>query len=190
MKKTLIIAAAFMASVLSVNTAFSQITDRGPKPGIRLGIGGELYAPVGKFYKKYDGGYGGYIQADIPVISNNLYLTVNTGIRGIYAKENSEGKPLTPDMTTIPVKVGLKYFPYNRFYVQGEVGTSILLNKSDFNDGKRFSLLFAPQVGYLVKLGEKHNLDLGIRYERAGKAFAGATPTSFIGIRAGYAFNL
>lgn len=189
-KLSKITALIFMASAPVLNsyaqTAHEAVSS---KPAPRLSIGANLISPLGKFGNKYDGGYGAYLQADVPVLSDKLYATVNTGINRVYAQENAEGNPITPDATLVPVKAGLKYFPVGGLYVQGEAGATFLTNKGDFTNAKTVSFTYAPQVGYLIPVGQKNKLDASIRYEgimgNQSVPFAG----NFIGIKLGYAFS-
>ncbi|MBB6130044.1 hypothetical protein [Mucilaginibacter lappiensis] len=164
--------------------------------GIRYSIGVDAGIPLGDFKNNYKWNLGGSVQADIPVISNQLFVTVNAGYNNIFGKKNLpyvNGQ--TYDQTAyhlIPVKAGLKYFVIPNFYVQGEAGVAFLLNKSDLNATKSASFIYAPQVGVQFPVSANGNfIDAGIRYEAATTKFntdINNTKVSFLGIRVAYGF--
>lgn len=169
-----------LTSITTMNLN-AQTTDNNdsPKPGTRISGGFKLITPTGDTRSFYDGGYGLSVQADIPLVSSNLYLTSNSGFETIFAKEDANDNPIIPDIKRIPVKAGLKYFPVNKLYVHGEAGASILTNKPDFNNGNTVAFMFSPQVGYLLELGNRSALDLGVRYEYTTKHFSGGDAVSY-----------
>src|ERR1700743_301082 len=87
--------------------------------GIRLSVGPDAGLPLGKFKDAYDWSIGGSIQADFPIVKDQLYLTVNGGYQNFFAKEVN-GVKLGQDLELIPAKAGLKFFIVPSFYIQGE----------------------------------------------------------------------
>jgi len=162
-----------------------QVTDS----GTRISAGFDLSIPAGNFSKNYDGGYGLFAAVELPLSADKFYVTVTTGVNQYFAKEDADDTPLVPDMTVLPLKAGIKYFPVKHLYVQGEAGASFLTNSSDFAEGKAVSFVFAPQVGYLLPLGKQHNLDVGVRFEGRTRSFEAGEATYLTGIKLGYTFQ-
>jgi len=161
--------------------------------GIRYSIGVDAGIPLGNFKDNYKWNLGGSVQADIPVISNQLFVTVNAGYNNIFGKKDIGGVAGL-DVTNfqlIPVKAGLKYFVIPNFYVQGEAGAAFLLNKKDVDANKSTAFVYAPQVGVQFPISANGNfIDAGIRYEATTKFTTGvdASKVSFLGIRVAYGF--
>jgi hypothetical protein len=161
--------------------------------GIIYSIGVDAGLPTGSSFKDaYKWNLGGSIQADIPVIANSLYVTVNAGYDNVFGKNNIDGTGVdATNIQLLPVKAGLKYFIVPHFYVQGEAGASFLLNKSDLNADKTAAFVYAPQVGYQFPLGGKSYLDAGVRYEGNSSFYNSANSDvkfNFVGLRVAYAF--
>jgi hypothetical protein len=167
------------------------------KDGIRYSIGVDAGLPIGNFKDNYKWNLGGSVQADIPVISKQLFVTVNAGYNNIFGKNDVEvagtnGTLVNPtDFHLIPVKAGLKFFPIQNFYVQGEAGAAFLLNKSDVGANKSTAFVYAPQVGVQFPISANGNfIDAGVRYEATTKFATGVdqSKVSFLGIRVAYGF--
>ena len=161
--------------------------------GIRYSIGVDAGIPLGNFKDSYKWNLGGSVQADIPVISNQLFVTVNAGYNNIFGKKDIGGiaGADVPNFQLIPVKAGLKYFVIPNFYVQGEAGAAFLLNKKDVGVDKSTAFVYAPQVGVQFPISANGNfIDAGIRYEATTKYASGINDSkvSFLGIRVAYGF--
>src|ERR1700757_449 len=91
--------------------------------GVILSIGADAGIPTGNLSNSYDWNLGGSIQADIPVIKNQLFVTVNAGYNNIFGKNNINGTGVdATNIQLLPVKAGLKFYPVSHFYIQGEAG--------------------------------------------------------------------
>jgi hypothetical protein len=167
-------------------------TSTGPN-GIVLSVGADAGIPTGKLNDSYNWNIGGSVQADIPVLPHQLFVTVNAGYNSFQGKNNIggvQGLDAT-NIQLLPVKAGLKYFPVSHFYIQGEAGAAFALNKSDVGFDKSAAFLYAPQIGYQFPLGGKSYLDAGVRWEGTTK-FNSAIDDSkvnFFGLRVAYAFD-
>jgi hypothetical protein len=174
------------------SSATTTKTSTGPN-GIVLSIGADAGIPTGKLNDAYNWNIGGSVQADIPVLPHQLFVTVNAGYNSIQGKKNIggvQGLDAT-NIQLLPVKAGLKYFPVSHFYVQGEAGAAFALNKADVGFDKSAAFVYAPQLGYQFPLGGKSYLDAGVRYEASTK-FNSAVDNSkvnFFGLRVAYAFD-
>jgi hypothetical protein len=160
--------------------------------GVILSVGVDAGIPTGKLSDAYNFNLGGSVQADIPVIQHQLFVTVNAGYNNIFGKNNIEGSGLdATNIQLLPVKAGLKFFPVSNFYIQGEAGAAFALNKSDVGFDKSAAFVYAPQVGYQFALGGKSYIDAGIRYEGSTKYNSAIdnSKVNFFGLRVAYAFD-
>jgi hypothetical protein len=154
--------------------------------GIRLSIGADGGIPVGSLNNSYDWNLGGSIQADFPIVKDQLYVTVNSGYDNFFARDNSN----LSDIEMIPVKGGLKYFPVKWCYIQGEAGASFITNKAALGANNTAVFVYAPQVGVLINTGGKNYIDAGFRFESNAAFYNGGKTNNFLALRVAYAFNL
>jgi len=168
----------------------AQSADKGTisGSGIRYSIGVETGIPTGSLNSSYKWNLGGSVQADIPVLENKLYATINAGYNNIFAESDDIIK--VNDIHLIPVKAGLKYFIIPTVYVQGEAGVAFINNKSYLGDNKSAAFVYAPQAGILFPVGDKSYIDAGVRYEGNSKFSNNGSSNNFLGLRVAYAFNL
>ena len=190
------LALAFAAFAFSAKaqTSTPTSTSTTTKDGIRYSIGVDAGLPLGNFNDANKWTLGGSVQADIPVISKQLFVTINAGYNNVFGEKNVAGTNGTfdePNFNLIPVKAGLKFFPIQNFYVQGEAGAAFLLNKNDVGANKSTAFVYAPQVGVQFPISANGNfIDAGVRYEATTKFASGvdASKVSFLGIRVAYGF--
>ncbi len=179
------------AQTTTTSTTSSK-TSTGPN-GIVLSVGVDGGIPTGNLNDFYNWNIGGSVQADIPVIPHQLFVTVNAGYNSIQGKNNIGGVTGldATNIQLLPVKAGLKFFPVSHFYIQGDAGAAFALNKSDVGFDKSAAFVYAPQVGVQFPLGGKSYIDAGVRYEATTK-FNSAIDDSkvnFFGLRVAYAFD-
>jgi hypothetical protein len=188
---TLVLAFAglsFAAKAQTTTTSTSTTT----KSGIRYSIGVDAGIPIGDFKDAYKWNLGGSVQADIPVASQ-LFVTVNAGYNNVFGKKDLGGiaGADVPNFQLIPVKAGLKFFPIQNFYVQGEAGAAFLLNKKDTGNDKSTAFVYAPQIGVQFPVSASGNfIDAGIRYEATTKYSSDFdnSKAQFLGVRVAYGF--
>ena len=183
---------ALGAKAQTTTSATTTKTSDGPN-GIVISIGADAGIPTGKLNDAYNWNIGGSVQADIPVVPHQLFVTVNAGYNSIQGKKDLfgvQGVDAT-NIQLLPVKAGLKYFPVSHFYVQGEAGAAFALNKSDVGFDKSAAFVYAPQLGYQFPLGGKSYLDAGVRYEASTKfsSVSDGSKVNFFGLRVAYAFD-
>jgi hypothetical protein len=188
----LVLAFAGFALGAKAQTSTTTKTSTGPN-GVVISVGADAGIPTGKLNDTYNWSIGGSVQADIPVLPHQLFVTVNAGYNSIQGKKNIggvQGLDAT-NIQLLPVKAGLKYFPVSHLYVQGEAGAAFLLNKSDLGDDKSAAFIYAPQIGYQFPLGGKSYLDAGVRYEASTKfnSVVDNSKVNFFGLRVAYAFD-
>lgn len=61
----------------------------------------------------------------------------------------------------LPVKVGVKHYLNNHFFVEGQVGAAILLSGGNAYNRYSSAYIYSGGFGYTFKKG----LELGVRYE-------------------------
>jgi hypothetical protein len=196
MKSTLKISALILAFAGLSFGAKAQTTSATAKSstssnGVILSIGVDAGIPSGNLSNGYNWNLGGSVQADIPV-AQQLFITINAGYNNIYGKDNAYGTALpAPNIQLLPVKAGLKFFPVNNFYIQGEAGAAFALNKSDIGFDNTAAFVYAPQIGVQFPLGGKSFIDAGVRYEGTTKFTTDVdnSKVNFFGLRVAYAFD-
>lgn len=184
LNKIVVLAFALVLGI-SINAGAQTTTERS---GIQLSVGAQGGLPLGSFKDAYDWSIGGNVQADFPILKNDLYAVVNAGYNNFFAKE---GVGTGKDLGVIPVSAGLKYyFPTTNLYVQGTAGVGILANKDDVAADKSTSFIYSPQIGYLLNLGGRNALDIAVKYESDSKIYDGGKSSNFLGLRIGYNLGL
>jgi hypothetical protein len=161
--------------------------------GVIFSVGVDAGIPTGKLSDAYNWSIGGSVQADIPVVPHQLFVTVNAGYNNIFGKNNIAVAGTTvdaPNIQLLPVKAGLKFFPIHNFYVQGEAGAAFALNKSTVGFDKSAAFIYAPQIGVQFPLSGNSYLDAGVRYEGSTKfnSDVNDSKVNFVGLRVAYAF--
>ena len=127
---------------------------------------------------------GGSLQFEQPV-AKALNLTVSAGyLSQMFTGDTKKalktfGQPTS--FGVIPLKAGAKYYFGGNFYGAGEVGAAI---STETGGSSKFA--FAPGVGASFSVSDKSSLDFGVRYE----TWSNNGSTSFLGLRAAYAFGL
>jgi hypothetical protein len=178
-----LVLAAFSFGAKAQSTTKSTTTNS----GVKLSIGVDAGIPVGSFNDYYNWNLGGSVQADIPVVKQ-LFVTVNAGYDNFFGK-TVNNVSLT-NIQLIPVKAGLKYFPIENFYIQGEAGASFVANKSNLGASNSTLFAYAPQVGVQFPISGKSFIDAGVRFEGNSALVDNGKSLNFIGLRLAYGFGL
>ncbi|UOE48842.1 hypothetical protein MTO98_31060 [Mucilaginibacter sp. SMC90] len=173
-----------LISQITLNKALAQNTKT--NSGIRLSVGPESGIPVGNMHDRYNWNLGGSVQVDVPISGNPIYLTGLAGFNNFFSKNELTN---VPDLQIIPVKAGLKYFPLNNFYIQGQAGASFLLDKAKNGYDNSTAFSYAPQVGYQFPVGSSY-IDASVKWEGNTKFKTGGTSNNFIGLRLAYGFGV
>jgi hypothetical protein len=154
----------------------------------KMGIGANLGIPTSDRYS-FAAGVDLRVQFDV---TKQLSVPVATGYNHFFAKDDVAYSPTglapfqeQPDYGYIPVKTGLKYFfdpSGSGIYAMGEVGAAI-----GVSDHAKTTFLYAPTLGYSWSNG----LDLGLKYENAGKGVDGlGNESGQVALRIAYGFKL
>jgi hypothetical protein len=194
MKSTLKISALVLAFAGLTSGAFAQTssTKTTTSDGVILSVGVDAGIPTGNLSNGYNWNIGGSVQADIPVLPQQLFVTINAGYNSIQGKDNAYGTGFTAtNIQLLPVKAGLKFFPVSHFYIQGEAGAAFALNKSDLGFDNTAAFIYAPQIGYQFAVGGRNFIDAGVRYEGSTKFNSGDdnSQLNFFALRLAYAFG-
>lgn len=155
-----------------------RFSSKKPKNTLRLGLGLEG-GYVTKNFSNFELGGTARLQYDL---ANNLSLMLTPGFYHFFAKKNefqaTEKGLYSNDLNMVPVKVGVKSFFAQNFYLSGEAGAGFELNHA-----QETKLILSPGIGYAGNKG----LDLGLRYEN----FSGNHSNyGIIGLRLAYGFKL
>ncbi|AYD48108.1 acyloxyacyl hydrolase [Arachidicoccus soli] len=178
----------FLFTILLGVATKSNAQSSTQRSNIILSVGPQSNLPLGTFKDAYDWSIGGSIQGDFAVLKNDLYVVVNAGYDNFFAKKDLTN---AKDLGLVPVKAGLKYyFPTTNLYVQGTAGAAFLTNKSDVNADKSTAFLYSPQIGYLLNLGNKNYLDLGVNFQSISKINDNGSAINSLGLRVSYNFGL
>jgi len=176
---------ALLLSLAVASQAQTQPQQSSPSSSsdkFRLSIGPEAGLPVGSFHDAYGSFFGGSVQGELPVVKN-LSVILNAGYNDFIVKD---GVPLK-NLSTLPVKAGLRYYFLPDFlYVQGEAGTSILLNKNDLAADKSADFAYAGSVGVLIPIAKKNYIDVGVRWQGQSSYWNNGSSMNFLGLRAAY----
>jgi hypothetical protein len=189
---TLALAFAGFAFGAKAQTAPAGAATSTGSNGVVFSVGVDAGLPTGNLSNGYNWNIGGSVQADIPVVPQQLFVTINAGYNSIQGKTNAYGTGLTAtNIQLLPVKAGLKFFPVNHFYIQGEAGAAFLLNKADVGFDNSAAFIYAPQIGYQFPLGHKRYLDAGVRYEGSTNFTSNNdnSQVNFVALRLAYAFG-
>jgi len=187
----LVVAFAGFALGAKAQTATSASSKSTGSNGVVFSVGVDAGIPTGNLSNGYNWNIGGSVQADIPV-AQQLFVTINAGYNSLQGKDNAYGTGLTAtNIQLLPVKAGLKFFPANHFYVQGEAGAAFALNKTNVGFDNAAAFIYAPQVGYQFPLGGKSFLDAGVRYEGSTDftSHNSDSQVNFFALRLAYAFG-
>jgi hypothetical protein len=180
---------AFICFTMGAKAQYSAVPDTS-----RLSIGIDGVATSGGFKDEYKGGIGASIQYDLP-LSEHLYVTANAGYLNLFANNGSTNPNYivgvkSSNMAVAPVKVGLKLFIIRTFFIQGEAGESLLLNKNSVYAINSTAFTYAGQMGILFRRKQKSYIEAGIRYQLQQSYFGDGNYGIMWGARVAYAFNL
>lgn len=145
----------------------------------KISVGPEFLLPMGTLGDVYSLGYGGSVQGEFNV-APSLNLTASAGYISLTPKKEFKDFGFE-NSGVVPVKAGAKYYFGGNFYGAGELGAAF-----STNEGGSTAFVYAPTLGASFAVSDKSSIDLGIRYE----GWSNNGTSSFIGIRAAFAFGL
>ena len=172
MKKTLLIT---LITICFTVRALAQTDGERPKLGVGITFGGTTGSASGYFPAA--GGLA--VRFELPLsapvnfvlasgytsfVSSNGY---STGYE--YDTYDGGGSYSSGSLATfVPIQAGIKFFPFSRFFFEGDAGVSLKLsdNTDDF-PGKKVAPLISPSAGYSIGIGssDRYSIDLSLGYD-------------------------
>lgn len=130
----------------------AQGTDGNPW---RLGIGLETGVATGNYHPGQGFVIGGSLRLQRS-IAKGLDWTLTSGYYDFVAGSRGNSPVYNEQMGLIPVKLGLKYYAANNWYIMGEAGAGFEL--SGYQKSRK--LILSPGIGWSSK-----SWDVGARFE-------------------------
>ena len=149
--------------------------------------GAELNIPSGNSSNISSIGFGGYVKGELG-LSHKFSLTATGSLTSFLGKKFLGVTSQT--LTYLPVRLGLKYYPSENAYFEGQVGASFPVS----GDSKT-ALTWSPGVGTFLKTRGGNKLDIGLRYEAQTSSVQYTQMSTkyssfgYIGLRFGYVFG-
>jgi hypothetical protein len=179
--------------LLFVSLSFSARAQYIPD-SLRIGVGIQTVLPI-YVNNSYNSGLGFYLHADVP-IGRKSYITGSVGYNVLFPAPNTGTNPdaivnvKQNNLETIPLKIGYKLFIIKMVYVQGEVGETLVANKSQVYATNSTAFTYSPRIGGLIRIKKHSYVDVGVGYEGVSSFYNDNTKYNFWSIHASYAFNL
>lgn len=159
-----------MLTAIALTTASIAMAQRVGKT--RFSIGPEIGITTGNASNGWGFGYGA--SADVQhFFQENLTGDASVGYVTYLGKSAGQGLRLK-NYTTIPIKVGGRYFVTNNFHAGAQIGVGI--NRVGGSGSTQFA--YSPQLGYNFSRNDKP-LDLTLKYD----GYAGNGNFSALGLR-------
>ncbi len=183
------LSASIFFAVLSTGVLAQPVPDT-----VRINVGLSAGLPIA-LDNMYTYNAGAFLQVDYP-LSRTLYVTGSAGYNTLFASPNfstTEGGILNvkaANMQTVPLKIGIKLFAIRHFYLAGEVGQTLLVNRSAVYAPKSNAFTFSPRMGMLFFLKNHQYIDAGIRYEAVSTFYNDKANYGFWAAHIAYALNL
>jgi hypothetical protein len=160
---------SFVTALFFASQGFAQNPE--DSRATRFGIGLSLGLATNNTYRSVIGG-DVRLQKDF---ASNASGIMSVGYTSFSIKSGSPGQ----SYNVIPVKIGLKIFPVERFYFSGEIGSGLAAKT-----GNRTTFVYSPGLGIGFNMG----LDLGLRYEAfTSKVY---NNPSQVAVRIAYGFKM
>lgn len=142
----------------------------------------ETGAPTGDFHDTHEVGWGAGLNADIKLIAG-LGVTGSVGYMHFNGKTYMQTDPVNgtnsysyPNVSAIPIRVGVKYHFFPLLYAKVEGGVANFTN-SKYRDGA--AGIFAPGIGIRILM-----IDAEVKYELWSRDGS----SGFWGLKAGINF--
>lgn len=155
---------------------------------VSLGFSPEINLPTGNASSISGIGFGASLKAEYEITDKHA-ITASGGYNIFIGKRYFGSR--VPNIESIPVKLGFKYYPSADFYVEAQAGAAI--HQAGFS---KTSFIWSPGFGTRFKTGSANNkIDFGLRYEAwansgySSNANLKTTTFGFIGLKLGYVFG-
>ena len=147
-----------------------------PQSKLQVGLGYDLVFPLGELDDIAGTGHNWSVFAEYP-IAPQWGVQLITGYMIIPVNEFSvaiQGRVITFDIKSIPIKGALKYYLYDNFFFQAEAGVSFVKTAAEFTDSygetdtesEDFEAMFTAGggIGGSFSLTDKSMLNLSGKY--------------------------
>jgi len=149
MKKILLLLVVLSAVV------FNSFAQSKSDDAAKFSIGIDPGLPVGNASDAYTFGLGIDLKYDLPV-ATSTFFNVSAGYTALFTKSALKDIGAKSTYGYIPLKVGIKYYVDDAFFVEGQIGATF---STESGGGTAFA--YAPGVGY--KFSDA--VEGGVRYE-------------------------
>jgi hypothetical protein len=167
MKKILFVVVLFAASFAA--------NAQGDVLGLKFGLGANLAIPLTNYSDSYSIGAGIDLLGQYG-ISEQVAVTVDAGYTSLFGKKLPNG--IKNDLSIIPIRAGLRFYPAPEFYIAGKAGIGII-KPEGFSSTNTTAYSFG--IGYFVN----PTFDVSASYDGYSKNGS----SSLINIRLGYTFS-
>lgn len=176
---TAVAAVAILFGSSNSNAQTNTAVNDGDSKATRLGIGISAGIPTTSGFNFAIGG-DLRLQQDF---TSNVSGLLSVGYNSFSLKDGPAAVVGTDNFDYIPVKIGLKVFPVQRFYFSGEVGAGF-----PTSERTKTAFIYAPGIG----VGTNTGIDIGLRYEGMTGRASGPTLSnpSQVALRLAYGFKL
>lgn len=176
----------FLILVLSkLSVARAQQDSSRQNPGY-IHLGTHLALPLGNMIGQYKLLLGGAIQVDFPVKQRVVFLTVNAAYQELIRENKVSSNLKNPKI--LPLKVGVKFFPVEQFYLQADLGASLVLNKMFASFDRTAVLVFSNELGYRISIPGGNVAEAGLVFHRNAAFNVNGSSHSFFGIKLSFGF--
>ncbi len=159
----------FIATIMIASFAVSAQGGAGIR-GFKIGVGGNLAIPLSNLNSTSIG--AGFDLLGQYGIADNIAITGDAGYTSLFGKDGFE------DLSIIPIRAGLRFFPAPAFYLGGKVGVGILKTKGA---DSRSATAYSIGAGYFLS----PMIDVSAAYDGYSKSGS----FGLVNIRLGYTFG-
>lgn len=152
-----------------------------------ISIGPEINIPSGNASNIVSIGFGGYLKGELG-LSQKFSITATGSLTNFLGKKFLGIR--SQNLTYLPVRLGVKYYPSENSYFEGQVGSSFPVS----GDSKT-AFAWSPGLGTFLTTQSGNKLDFSLRYEaqtttvqntQLNKSYSSF---GYIGLRFGYVFG-
>ncbi|MFI5137097.1 MAG: hypothetical protein ACHQIM_04665 [Sphingobacteriales bacterium] len=181
MKKSLFLLTLLIGATFCV---YAQNDDSAPKISAGFSVG----VTTGTHAADLPVASGIHVKLEYPISDNQVSLMLTAGYTG-YVSSNgystgysSYGGSYTNGtlVSFVPVEAGVRFYVFNKLFVQGDAGASFSLNSASSGyTGQSVALIVSPSAGYSIPFGSsRFGLDLSLGYEDRIESAGGVNQTS------------
>ena len=151
----------------------------------KLSVGPEVAIPTGNSSNISSVGVGGYLKLE-QAITQKIAVTETAELTTFFGKKFLGER--SQNLNYLPIKLGLKYYPSESFYGEGQAGLAFPIN-----NGNKSNFTWAIGAGSFVKSNNNGaQFDFGLRYQAISNIVRNSfqsdkgTNFSYFALRVGY----